>query len=81
MKTIVAPWRELFAKIDDAISHSQGEGLPLSSIELTEQEWTLFLWAHEHFKVARSKFKNTQESMHLYHQTRYSGVKIYKEGT
>ena len=79
MKTIVEPWRELFSEIDDVISHSLGEGLPLKSIELSPPEWDLFIWAHEHFKVARSNFRGTQKSMRKHKETRYQGVKIYRE--
>lgn len=78
MKTVIAPWRLLYSEIDDAITHSQKEGLPLESIELSADEWKLFLWGHEHFKVAHSKFRATQESMVSNKEARYLGVKIYE---
>ena len=58
MKVKVAEWRKLFKEIDDAISHSRKEGLPLQSIELNPAEWELFIDSFKHSRVARSKLNN-----------------------
>jgi len=84
MKLKVEAWRKLYSEIDDAIAHSRSEGLPLSSIELTNAEWTEFEWAREHYKVAPSKFSNSRALMAQHSSTHYGSVvrvKIYKEGT
>jgi hypothetical protein len=81
MKANVKPHDVLFREIDDAIDHSQKEGLPLESIELTEEEWELFCWAFEHYKKASSLLQTSVNALRKYNQTRYRGIRIYKEKT
>jgi len=81
MKANVEPRDVLFREIDDGISHSQKEGLPLKSIELTEEEWEIFVSAFEKFKKPPSLLKTSVAALRKYNETRYRGIKIYKEKT
>ena len=81
MKTIIEPRDILFKEIDDGISHSQKEGLPLKSIELSDDEWELFVEAFEKSEKPHSLLQTSVAALRKYNETRYRGIKIYKEKT
>ena len=81
MKTNLEPHALLFKEIDDGIFHSVQKGLPLKSIELDAQEWELFVTSFETFKKAPSMLQTSVGALRKYNETRYRGIKIYKEKT
>jgi len=94
MKTNVEPFVILFREIDDGIRIAIGNDLPISSIELDEKEWDVFIDAFLHYRVARSLLGNASEpGGPITHSTGdillankagaiyYRGIKIYREKT
>lgn len=74
MKTHVEPYKELQKEIDDAIAFAQKDGLPLTSIELTPEEWTLFVRARTTCADG-SRLDDIEFSAGT---AMYMGVKVYK---
>ncbi len=77
MKAHVLPWKKLIKEIDDSIANARVMELPLSSIELTPDEW-------DDFVIARTTLQNgrrlpvtpdLEAGKAIYKQT-----SIYKEG-
>ena len=79
MKTYVEFWRVVFKEINDGIKHAEREGLPLRSIELDKDEWETFVSAFEDKKVGTGQLQTSVAALRKYEQTRYMGIKIYKE--
>ena len=76
MKPSYNEWRMLIKAIDQNITHSEEQGLPLVSIELNEEEW-------DHFVTARTTLisgrRNEPTLDLLAGKQIYRGIKIYKE--
>lgn len=82
MKTHLEEYKKLFKQLDDAIQHSANEGLPLSAVELSADEWTVFLDAFRDFKKPPSLLGRITIDINAVAErgeTRYRGIKIFKE--
>jgi len=93
MKTNTAAYLIMFKAMDDAIAHSHSQGLPLTSIELDQEEWNRFILAFLEERVARSLLGKPSDGRTITHTTDdillgdkagqlyYRGIKIYREKT
>ena len=76
MKTFVEPYMKILKEVTGAIHNAEAQGLPLTKIELTAEEWDLFV-------IARTTLNNGKrlpvEGSLLDGEEVFMSTKVYRE--